>query len=181
MGHDQDLIYLVSEWKWYVKFIFYPDFIFFSFLNQTVHLFTQILVFFQLSRANSSSSYPDLDFVQLFRCFSLASSHLYLFLFYFCFHFLFRWMKWVEDGSWPRFDLFGFRMKVICEVHLIFTQLSVIFILCFHLIPFFFKQILVLLYDSLFSLCFCDRWKFSFIWMAYKLLDRWNVWRIQQR
>ena len=39
--------YLVSEWKCYVKFIFYPDFIFFfSFLNQTVHLFTKISVFF---------------------------------------------------------------------------------------------------------------------------------------
>ena len=69
------------------------------------------LDFFQLSQANSSSSYLDLGSFKLSRCFSLTSWHLY--------SFFFRWIKWVQDGSQPRFDLFGLKMKVVFEVHIL--------------------------------------------------------------
>jgi len=123
MDHSQDLIYLVLEWKWYVKFIFYP-------------------FFFQLSQPNNSSFYPDLGFFSAFSSkqfiflpksrfcstFSMFFPNIFTSLLIFVFIFFFRWMKWVEDGSRPRFDLFGFRMKVVCEVHILsrfhFLQLS---------------------------------------------------------
>jgi len=149
MGHDQDLIYLVSEWKWYVKFIFYPDFVFFSAFSTKQFIFLPRsrffsvfsgkqfifllsfyldLGFFKLSQANCSSSYLDLGFVQLSRCFSLTFHISTYFCFIFVFIFFSRWMKWVEDRSRPIFDLFGFRMKVVCKVHILsrfhFFQLS---------------------------------------------------------
>ena len=138
MDHSQDLIYLVLEWKWYVKFIFYP-------------------FFFQLSQPNNSSFYPDLGFFSAFSSkqfiflpksrfcstFSMFFPNIFTSLLIFVFIFFFRWMKWVEDGSRPRFDLFGFRMKVVCEVHILsrfhfffsflnqtvhlFTQISIFF------------------------------------------------------
>jgi len=92
---------------------------FFSFLNQTVHLFTHISIFFQL-----------------FRCFSLTSSHLYLFWFYFFFIFFQMnemsrrwvttkiWFIWFqnESGMWSSsyfYSAFGY-------FHLMFPSNSII-------------------------------------------------------
>ena len=121
---------------------------FFSFLNQTIHLFTQISVFFNFLKqtvhlliifsprswffsAFSSKRFIFLPRSRFCSTFSMFFTNIFtslLIFVLFLFSFLFRWMKWAEDGARPRFDLIGFRMKVVCKVHILsrfhFFQLS---------------------------------------------------------
>jgi len=97
-----------------------------------VHILSRFHFFFQLSQPNSSSftqisifsAFSSKQFIFLPRSwfcstFSMFFTNIFTSLLIFVFIFFFRWMKWVEDGSRPRFDLFGFKIKVVCEVHIL--------------------------------------------------------------
>ena len=72
----------------------------FLFRTQTLRSISIFVFFFDSS---SRCSYPDLGFIQLSRCFSLTSSHFYLFLFYF-FSLFFQMnemsRRWVTAKIW---------------------------------------------------------------------------------